>query len=709
MKRADKPRKNPQAEMANLSIKSKLLVMLLAVSLASIAVVAALNYYSTYHALQDGAFAHLTTVRTSRAAQIEQLLARLIIEVRTSGQGISGEAAREFIDAIRQLDAVEIDPEKEAKLRTYYREQFLPAVAKATGVQPDIGSVYPDTPAARYLQYEYIANNPFPESDRAEMLRADDGSAYSQVHEKYHPRLKGLFLGMGFSNVLLVDIETGAVVYSARKYASYGTSLSDGPYARGHLGELFRTLQRSPDPGRVEVADFQPHRARTGIPTAFIGTPLFVDGRAIALLLVELPAEAIDRVMTNDRQWERDGLGKTGEVYLVGSDYLMRSNSRGLIESPEHYAQRLRRLETPEPDIERILRNNSTILIQKLHSQAVERSIAGNEGTGVVMGYTGAEILGSWAPLRIAGLQWGIVAKIDRDEAYAPMRQMARNTLIETLVILLVITLVVMFLATSFVRPVNDLIARVQLARAGKTDVAFATETGDEIGDLARSFRELIDGVQKQTRLLEQATTQNQRLLENVMPKGMAQRVRVGQGEISEQVDDVSVVFAELKGLAEYTQATSDAESVAALRRLIGAFDETARRHGVERVKTVGDTYLAVTGLSQPLLDHMRRTVEFALAARAIVANFNREKGARLGLTVGICSGPVIADVIGEESLFQLWGAAVIAADYAMDCGGVNDIVVTRTIHDALADQYTFIPLETSGSSVPLWTLVERD
>ena len=72
--------------------------------------------------------------------------------------------------------------------------------------------------------------------------------------------------------------------------------------------------------------------------------------------------------------------------------------------------------------------------------------------------------------------------------------------------ILLVITIVVMFLATSFVRPVNDLIARVQLARTGKTDVTFATETGDEIGDLARSFRELIDSVQKQTRLLEEAT-----------------------------------------------------------------------------------------------------------------------------------------------------------------------------------------------------------
>ena len=105
------------------------------------------------------------------------------------------------------------------------------------------------------------------------------------------------------------------------------------------------------------------------------------------------------------------------------------------------------------------------------------------------------------------------------------------------------------------------------------------------------------------------------------MPKGMAQRVRFGTGQITEQIDDVTVVFAELKGLAEYTQATSDTESVTTLKRLIAAFDEAAARNGVERIKTVGDTYLAVTGLSQPLLDHMRRTVEFALSARTIVAD----------------------------------------------------------------------------------------
>ena len=286
---------------------------------------------------------------------------------------------------------------------------------------------------------------------------------------------------------------------------------------------------------------------------------------------------------------------------------------------------------------------------------------------------------------------------------------MARNMLIQALLILLLITLVVMMLATSFVRPVNDLIARVQQARSGNTDVTFATETGDEIGDLSRSFSELIAGVKKQTRLLEEATLQNQQLLENVMPKAMAQRMRVDQGDISETIEDVTVVFAELRGLADYTHATSDNESVTALKRLIGAFDEAAARHGVERIKTVGDTYLAVTGLSLPLLDHMQRTVEFARTARNIVMNFNHEQGTQLGLTVGIGSGPVIADVMGQgQILFQLWGAAVIAADHAMDCGETNDIVVTRAVHDGLAEQYAFKPIEMPGSEVALWKLIDN-
>ena len=694
--------------MANLSIKSKLLVMLLSVSFLSTVVIASLNYYATYQVLQASTFAHLTSLRTARSDQIQQFLDRLILETRAVGHGSVAEAAEAFVAAFGQLENASLDPAKEMALRQFYREQVLPVLAEDLGTDVELNSVYPETPVARYLQYEYIANNPFPFGERELMTRADDGSTYSQVHEKFHTQLADQALDLGFSNVALVDIATGDIVYSARKYISFGTNLSTGLYSHDNLGRLVRSLQQAPDPGRVEFADFQRLRARRGAPTAFIGTTLFSDGRPVALLVLELQASEIDRIMTGDRQWKRDGLGTSGEVYLVGSDGFMRSNSRTLIEDPELFARREAKLNTPQGDVERMLRNESTILLRKVDSFAATQALAGNEGTALTTGYLGRDILASWAPLRVAGLEWGIVARFNQDEAFAPMHTMARDMLIQALLILLLITLAVMLLAGSFVRPLNDLIARVKLARSGDTDVGFATETGDEIGDLARSFRELIAGVQKQTRLLEDVTLQNQVLLENVMPRGMAQRMRLGHGSINERVEDVTVVFMELQGLADYTRATSDNESVSVLKRLIGAFDEAATRLGVERIKTVGDTYLAVTGLSEPLLDHMHRSLEFALCAREMVMNFNREQGTQLGLTVGIDSGSVIADALGQgQFLFQLWGASVIGADHAMDCGGINDIIVTQAVHASLADQYTFEPFEVPDSLVSLWRLVE--
>jgi class 3 adenylate cyclase len=697
--------------MANLSIKSKLLAMLLAVSLFSIGVVASLNYYTCYQALQNEIFAHLTSVRATRADQIEQFIERLRIETGViGGSAVSTGAARAFIDAYRKLDGVTVDPAMDAALREFYQKTYLPALAKGTDTAPDINELLPETPQARYLQYQYIAKNPFPLEQMGGMMKADDASAYTAIHEQFHGPLRRIVLELGFIDAYLIDIETSAIVYSLTKEPDFATRLSDGPYAHSNLAELFRRVQRAPDRGSVEVADFAAYRPTLGVPSAFMASPVFEGGRPIAVLILQLSADAIDRVMTGGHEWQRDGLGKTGESYLVGSDMYMRSNSRFLLESPETYEQRLRKTNIPDADIARILAHKSTILAQKIHSYAAEQAIAGNEGTGVTVGYGGNDVLASWAPLHVAGLDWGIVAKIERDEAYMPMQHMARDTLIQTLLILLVITLVVMFLASSFVRPVNELIARVQLARTGKTDMPPSAETTDEIGDLARSFRELIGSVQKQTRMLEEATTENQLLLENVMPRGLAQRVRFGQGEINERVEEVTVAFAELKGLAEFTHSTSDAESIAALKRLISAFDELASRHGVERIKTVGDTYLAVTGLSQPLLDHMRRTAQFALAARSIVLDFNREKASHLGLTVGIASGPVIADLMGQgHFLFQLWGAAVIDADHAMDCGATNEIVVTRAVRDGLADQYDFKPLQAETSGVPLWSLETRD
>src|SRR5262245_14602955 len=233
--------------MANLSIKSKLLVMLLAVSLFSIAVVASLNYYTCYKALQNAVLLHLTSVRAARADEIKQFIQRLCTEVRViGGRGIVTDAARDFVAAYRKLENVEIPPAMDLALRKYYLESFLPAFGKATGSEPELNTLLPETNAARYLQYQYLANNPFPIGEKAGMMHSDDGSAYSELHENYHRAIKSIFSDLGFVDVYLVDIETGAIVYSLDKEPDFATRLTDGPYAHSNLADLFRKVQRSP-------------------------------------------------------------------------------------------------------------------------------------------------------------------------------------------------------------------------------------------------------------------------------------------------------------------------------------------------------------------------------------------------------------------------------------------------------------------------------
>ena len=133
--------------MANLSIKSKLLVMLLAVSLFSIAVVALLNYYTYYKSLQDAVFSHLTSVRTSRADQIEQYFERLRLEtVAVAASGLTIDAAREFTAAYRKLGDVRIEPQMDEAVRQYYHETFAPAFEKATGRTVEVDTLLPEDP-----------------------------------------------------------------------------------------------------------------------------------------------------------------------------------------------------------------------------------------------------------------------------------------------------------------------------------------------------------------------------------------------------------------------------------------------------------------------------------------------------------------------------------------------------------------------------------
>lgn len=694
--------------MSRLSIKSKLLVMLLGVSLSSIALVATLNYMESYNTVRTSVFAQLTSLRASRADAIEQYVETITSELEVLADSPNmGIMLSQLSAAFQALTETELEPEALTELETFYDDQFLPALDAMVEGTPEFLSVFPESNAARYLQYHYLAANPYPQDNRIQLDDPGDGSDYSRLHDQWHPVLRRISSGFGYYDLFLIDINSGTIVYSTAKEVDFGTNLIDGPYAQSNLGRLFRTVQRSPNRGAARIIDFEHYQPSFGAPAMFIAAPVFAKGRPVGVVAAQESTEALDRVVTGNRQWERDGLGKTGETVLAGPDYLLRSASRFLIEDPEAYAANQRAIRTPEATIQRIVQLGSPILEQEVRTVAAEQALRGQTGTGVIVDYRGREILGSWAPLRLQDLDWAIVGKIDLDEAYEPIHRLARNTLIQTLIILVVITLLVMVLANSFVRPVNDLIARVRRFGAGDESVEFDGDSSDEIGDLAHSFRELVESARKQTGMIEQVSKENERLLADMLPQRFAQNLQRGSEEARETIPEVSVIFAELRGLAEITRTHSADVCVSILGEFLAAADSAARQHSTERIKTMGDTYLAAVGLSSPLLDHMPRAVEFARELRNHVTNIARSRELTLDLIVGISAGPVITNVSHDrELMFQLWGEAVIEADFARDEAERGQIVVNGVIREALADRYRFEPLP-GERVVALWVLTE--
>ena len=681
--------------------------MLLGVSVISITIVATIGYYSSYLALRDSVFSHLTSLRAIQAERIEFYFQDLEQEAEGISEGPDTRLAmREFLTAYRKLKDVEVKREQDTQLKTFYTDGFISRLAGKVKGAPTVATYLPDLPVSRYLQYQYIAANPFPIGAKQQLASIPDDNAYARAHEKWHPQLQRVAEKLGYYDLFLIDIETGDIVYTVHKETDFATNLNDGPYATSNLAELFRSIQRTPDRGVVRKIDYERYRPSFSSPQAFIATPVFDNEEAIGVLAIQVSTEQVNKVMTGDGNWEGNGFGNTGETVLIGDDYLMRSYSRFLIEDPENYVRMMRSLRIDKKTINRMLEMKSPILIQPVHTRAAEEALHGQTGTGVIKDYRGVDILASWAPLEIPDLHWAIVGKMDLNEAYAPIYKLARDMLASTVIIMLIITVIVMFLASSFIRPVNKLITSVRQAGKGDEDIHIDTKSRDEIGELARSFKEMVESVRDQTRLVQDMNKENEQLLTSVLPESVARRLKGGEKQIADRVPDVSILFASLRGFNTLCQNIPAEKLVSLLNEIVSEFDDTADRFGVEKIKTISETYIAACGLDTPYLDHSRRAVDFAQEMRIIVKRFNVGHKLNLALAVGISTGPVVAGIVGRNKfIYDVWGETVLQADRAHETASSGEIIVTEPVRDMVKDLYSFSRVESKDMPTPIWSL----
>ena len=197
--------------------------------------------------------------------------------------------------------------------------------------------------------------------------------------------------------------------------------------------------------------------------------------------------------------------------------------------------------------------------------------------------------------------------------------------------------------------------------------------------------------LQYSVRARDEALSQSEGLLLNVLPKTIADRLKRDRGVIAESHPAVTVLFADLVDFTPFTQRTAPERVVTVLNEVFSAFDGLAEHHGLEKIKTIGDAYMVAGGLPQPRPDHAEAVAAMALDMRAEFGRLSKSLGLGLDLRIGMASGPVIAGVIGRHKfIYDLWGDTVNLASRMESSGLPGEIQVDEATYERLRATFTF-------------------
>jgi class 3 adenylate cyclase len=235
-------------------------------------------------------------------------------------------------------------------------------------------------------------------------------------------------------------------------------------------------------------------------------------------------------------------------------------------------------------------------------------------------------------------------------------------------------------------------IVDVSLVLATLYLVSFGTLGGLAAYRMERFTRQLF----LRERQLDQERTRSDGLLLNILPQAVVEQLKTSSGgRIAQAFDQVSVIFADAVGSTEQAARCTPEEFADTLDALFRTFDGIADRHGLEKIKTIGDAYMAVAGAPVPVTDHAGSAVAMALDVLAEAAEIRWPSGDPIEVRVGVASGPAVAGVIGVRKFaYDLWGDTVNLASRLEEHGEPGHVLVSESTASQLSDRYDFAPAQ---------------
>ncbi|WP_286829837.1 MULTISPECIES: methyl-accepting chemotaxis protein [Kordiimonas] len=325
------------------------------------------------------------------------------------------------------------------------------------------------------LQQQYITNNPHPTGEKDKLYDVGDGTAYSLAHVNFHPWFHQLQQARGYYDVFLFDLD-GNLVYSVFKELDYATNMNSGEWRSTDLANSYRAAIKNGARGGKSFFDFKPYAPSQGAAASFISTAIpDENGNTAGVLVYQMP---INRI--NDIMQKTEGMGETGETYIVGEDRLMRSDSR--------------------------FSKESTILKTRVSGATVDAGLSGKTGVDIIEDYRGVDVVSAYIPLEFLGAKWVLLGEIDVAEMEKPVNGIAWMMVLIAVLAAAIMAGIGFLFARSITVPIHTMVAAMAKLAEGNTDVDVpCRERKDEIGDMASTVQVFKENLIERRRLREEA------------------------------------------------------------------------------------------------------------------------------------------------------------------------------------------------------------
>lgn len=485
------------------SLRGKLFYGASAIVLMSLLVVSSVVYLKTNQVLTDMAYDRLRGVRDTRKNHIEFYFGLIRDQVETFALDPVVVAAMKDFKRDHAALADEADLSEAALTRyrgalsNYYQREFIRRLDDNHVARRDVAAYLPESPGALYLQHQYIAANPAETGAKDTLDAAPGDTAYNRSHGKYHPVFRNFLKHFGYYDIFLVHPETGEIIYSVFKEVDYTTSLLNGPYAQTNFGEVFQKVRQATTSDASTLVDFDFYVPSYGAPASFIGAPIFDQGRLEGVLIFQMPVDELNRIMTGEQKWRENGLGETGETILVGKDRKLRSLSRPFLEKPKVFGKGVVAAGLSPELADNIARLGTTILALPLVNDFVTAAFKEAQGTREHTNYIGREVLASFAKLNIKGLDWVLVAEIEKTEALAASGSLALSIFFWGVLVLIGAMVLALVFANSMIKPIDQVNHALADINSGEGDLTrrLSVRGRDEVADLSGLFNEFISSI----------------------------------------------------------------------------------------------------------------------------------------------------------------------------------------------------------------------